>query len=93
MKSMHIPIATVAGLSAGMIPSVNSLMAGDYAGALDGLAWRYAGWNTSTSSFDVNGLKEGALPLIAGIMVSKLVGGTLGVNRKLGQMGVPFIRI
>ena len=93
VKSMHIPLAVVGGLAAGMQAPIANLMAGDYNAALDSLAWRYAGWNSQEGRFDTNGLMQGAVPLVAGILVSKLVGGTLGVNRKLGQMGVPFIRI
>lgn len=92
-RQMTLPVATLAGLGIGIAPSIASLMAGDYVGAFDGLAWRYAGYNNSTKKFDVNGLMQGLLPLVGGALVSKFIGGTLGVNRKLASAGVPILRL
>lgn len=92
-RGFTLPIATLAGLGIGVAPSAQSLLAGDYVGAFDGLAYRYAGWNNSTKKFDPNGLMQGLVPLVGGVMISKLIGGTLGVNRKLASAGVPILRI
>ena len=91
---MTIPIAPIAGLAVGLMPSVQSLINGDMMGAADGLAWRYAGYNLSNRTFDVNGLKEGLLPLVVGGLVHKFVGGApLNLNRQLANAGVPYLRI
>jgi len=92
-RGFTIPIATLAGLGIGIAPSAQSLLSGDYVNAFDGLAYRYAGWNNSTKRFDPQGLMQGLVPLVGGVMISKLIGGTLGVNRKLASAGVPILRI
>jgi nitrate reductase NapE component len=35
----------------------------------------------------------GLWPIIAGILVHKIVGGYFGINRALGNMGLPWVRI
>ena len=93
-KGMTIPLAPIAGLAVGIVPSIQSAIAGDYMGAADGLAWRYTGYNLSTGTFDMNGLKQGMLPLIVGGLVHKFVGGApLNLNRTLANAGVPYVRI
>jgi len=92
-RSFTLPIATLAGLGIGIAPSINQLLAGDYVGAFDGLAWRYAGYNNTTKKLDVNGLMQGLVPLVVGSMASKFIGGTLGVNRRLASAGVPILRL
>lgn len=51
------------------------------------------GWNYETASWDFGAMKWGTIPIIVGLLVHKLVGNKLGVNRALGQAGVPWIRL
>ena len=64
------------------------------------------GWNQgvrylveSTTGYDPQAnywswsLMRPMLPILAGLITHKLIGGKLGVNRMLGQARVPFIRI
>jgi len=93
-RKTTIPVALVVGASAGAIEPITKLVQG--ASPYDVASWilaHYTGYKTWDSSFDINELAKGMLPLVAGAFVHKLVGGTLGVNRALGQAGVPFLRI
>jgi len=48
------------------------------------------GWRNETfRGFMVNG----TIPLVAGVLIHKFIGGSLGVNRALGRAHVPFLRI
>lgn len=87
-----------AGIAAGVVPAVMDVVNNNTAGgkscvqnALEGLVWRYLGWNMSTMQFDIEGLKYGLAPAAIGIGGSMLAS-KLGVNRWLGQHGVPFLR-
>ncbi len=91
---MTIPIAPVAGLAAGMYSVVMNASQGNYEQAMADAIWHYTGINIkSANMWQPEGLKYGLLPLAAGMLVHKFVGGALGANRALAQAGVPFIRI
>lgn len=95
-RKFTVPISVVAGLGAGLLKPAQAIMAGDYPGALNWLAYSYAGIGgalTDNPHFAPEGLKFGVLPLVVGALVHKFVGGSLGVNRTLAAAGVPFIRI
>lgn len=93
-KSMTLPIAPLAGLAIGVAPSIQSLINGDVVGAVDGLAWKYCGWNTTEQRFDPVGLQYGLVPLVLGGLIHKFVGGKpIGINAMLARAGVPFIRL
>lgn len=51
------------------------------------------GWDPVHGKFSFSNLSKGLGPVVLGILVHKIVGGTLGVNRLLGKMGIPIIRI
>lgn len=38
-------------------------------------------------------LGTGLWPIVGGLLVHKIVGGYLGVNRAMGRAGIPFIRL
>jgi hypothetical protein len=93
---MTLPIAPIIGLLAGIIPAVGPAMAGNYMEATNQLGYRFLGVSSITSSprFDINGLKTGLAPLVAGLLVHKFVGGRpLGLNAVLGKARVPYVRI
>ena len=95
-RSFTLPMATLGGLAAGMYWPIQNLMAGDYAGALDSIAWRYAGIagvKSGNPHFDAGGLMGGAVPLVAGVLISKFIGGKLGVNRAIARTGIPILRL
>lgn len=88
---MTIPLAVVAGFLPGAWRlwekrgSLNAL--GNEAGRI------YLGYDSWTGQFGWSQMKFGTLPIIAGAVMHRLVGGTLGVNKMLSRAGVPFIRI
>lgn len=88
-----IPLAPLAGLAVGVMPSIKYLLNGDYENAGTALVWRYTPYNPWQKKLDIGGLKHGLVPLIAGAMVHKFVGGSLGINKALARSGIPFIRI
>lgn len=92
-KGFTLPLAPIAGLSAGMIEPLNALMGGNWEHALAVLSYNYTGYNPEDRSFNIMRLQRGLLPLIIGGLVHKYVGGTLGINRALAASGVPIVRI
>lgn len=84
-----LPVAVVAGFVPLAVGTWNrrssaTAMSQYLSGALTGYV-PGQGWNPAL-------LKDGALPIILGIMAHK-VAGRLGLNRAIARAGVPFIRI
>ena len=92
-RKFTLPMAPIIGLVVGIAPAIQPLMDGDYEGAVDILKFNYLGI-THDNKFNVEGLMKGLLPLIAGGLVHKFVGGApLNINRMLASAGVPIVRI
>jgi hypothetical protein len=97
-KSKKIPILTIAGIGAGFfMPAatsgggksvVDNIMAGQFNWASEALIENFTGYNTYTHQFNIMNA-HGAITTIAGVLASKIIGGSLGVNRRLS--GVPVI--
>lgn len=83
-KSKTIPLATIGGLIASFREEVACVVAGDFAGAVNSLGNKFSDPSTAFMTF---------VPLIVGALVSKVVGGMLGVNARLGRAGVPWLRV
>jgi len=93
-RKLNIPLALVAGVAAGVADPIQRVLNGNISGALRHLAMHYTGIDPETGSFKLDNLKIGLLPLVAGVLVHKFVGGSpLNVNKALANAGVPFIRI
>ena len=93
-RQMTIPIAPICGLAVPLLGEMNNIQAGKYDLVASNLAWKFSGYNITTNSWDLQGLKYGLLPLIGGMLVHKFVGGKpIGANAMLARAGVPFIRI
>jgi len=91
-RQMKIPLATAAGLAAGMAEPLSLLIKGDVENAANALSLNYTGYDFKANAFNFDRLKQGLLPLVIGGLVSKLVGGRpLNLNQKLRD--VPFIKI
>lgn len=92
MVNRKIPLAILIGLGVGLEEPVRKLVSGNSKGAIDDLSFRYIGFNRNTRKMDLQGLKQGLVPLIIGAMVSKFVGGRpLNLNQRLRD--IPFIKI
>ena len=101
-RKFKVPIALVAGIAAGIVTRrpawgaspVELIMQGRLSQAFDSIVQSYLGYNAPRGYFDPSLMKHGLLPLIAGVLVHKFVGGApLNVNRSLANAGVPIIRI
>jgi len=96
-SSLTIPIAPTLGLVKGLMfpfgkSNIERAQSGDWNGIMDATLAAYTGFNLK-GQFNANYLLEGTVPLIVGLLVHKVVGGTLGVNRALGRAKVPILRI
>lgn len=91
-KGFTLPLLPLIGLGAGISYPAQIAMRGDWKNASSTLLYNYTGF-AANGSFNTAGLKVGLLPLLAGILGHKIVGGKLGVNRVLASAGVPFIRV
>ena len=91
---MTIPLAVVGGLAAGLAEPAQKLLQGDLEYALSILSRNYTGFRPGTGTWEPAYLRNGMLPLVAGLLVHKFVGGSpLNLNKTLAASGVPFIRI
>ena len=85
-----IPIATFAGLAAGLASPAQALLSGNIQVAFNQLSDGYTGFRPADGSFDISRLKTGVAPLLVGALVST-VASKAGVNRRLKD--IPFIKI
>lgn len=89
-----LPIAPILGLVAGLAKPAEFAMQGNYFAAANHACAAYTGYDINTRSWHAESLMGGLVPLIAGLLVHKFVGGKpLGLNAVLARSGVPFIRI
>lgn len=95
IKKLNLPIALIAGTGAGLIDPIKALIdEKDPGKAARIISYHYLGYNVTEGQFDMNGIKKGLLPLIAGALIHKFVGGSpLNVNKSLAGAGVPILRI
>jgi hypothetical protein len=91
--SVKLPIGVLAGLGVGMAEPIGKALQGRWKEVGDDLSYRYIGYNANSKQFDINGLKQGLLPLIIGALVSRYVGGRSGLNLNQYLRGVPLIKI
>lgn len=97
---MTIPLAIVAGFIPGVSNVVTHFKNDGIEGAGAEASRIFLGY-ASTNKYGYNDkigfhpylLKYGTLPVVAGFMAHWLIGGKLGVNRMLGRMGIPLVRL
>jgi hypothetical protein len=91
-SKMTIPIAPLAGLAAGMIQPVDVMSKGDWIGGIKIMCRAYTGFDPFLNKFDLNNLKQGLVPLLAGIATHRLAS-MAGINRILAKAKVPLLRV
>ena len=92
-RGFTIPIAPIVGLAAGLAGPLKDVIDGNIEFAVNKLKYSYLGLDTS-NNFSLDGLMSGLVPLVAGGLVHKFVGGApLNLNRMLAAANVPIIRI
>jgi len=89
---MTVSLAVIAGL----LPLANQAIIGFREGGIkrvgDRVCSSLTGYDPSVQRWEAAYLKNGTLPIVLGVLVHKLAG-KLGVNRAMGNAGIPFIRI
>jgi len=83
-------------VAAGFLPLVNQVIIGFREGGIkrvgDRVCASLTGYDPAVERWESAYLKNGTLPIVLGVLVHKLAG-KMGVNRALGNAGIPFIRI
>lgn len=98
-RSLTIPLAPAIGLAAGFAgpmghSPIDWAMKRDWRSSLVRLTKNYTGFDPNTGNWNASDLAYGFLPLLAGVLVHKFVGGyPLNVNKMLAQHKIPLIRI
>lgn len=93
-KKFTIPLAPIAGLASGLAEPIGHIMQGQVPEAMNDLVRNYTGIEPATGKFHMSYIQKGLVPLIAGLMIHKFVGGPpLNANKVLASANVPFIRI
>jgi hypothetical protein len=85
-------LAVILGFTPLMAKGISDVRSGGFQG-LKNTVPALIPYNPSTGRMDFSQLHWGLWPALAGILVHKIVGGYLGMNRVLGRMGLPFVRI
>lgn len=93
-QGFTIPLAALAGLAVGLAAPVEQVVKyGRFQEAGKHLVYNYTGYSMWSGKFRTEGLMRGLAPLALGMVVHKVIGGRLGVNRMLAQARMPFVRI
>ncbi len=88
-----LPLAVVGGFAPLAVHAVDDYRVGGLPHVGRGLSARLTGYRVDTGQFEWQWLKQGLIPIAAGLLVHKFIGGKLGINRALAGAGIPFIRI
>lgn len=95
---MTIPALVALPLAFTVVESTKRLTTGygkseaGVGGMLNYLTAAYTGYIPRDQSFDLKMLKQGAIPLLVGVLGHK-VANRVGINRMLSGAGIPFLRL
>lgn len=93
-QGFTLPIAVLAGFVPGLIKTWEHWQMCGMSCAAREAGRIYTGIDFWEGKFNFQWMMHGTLPIIAGILIHRFVGGGfLGVNRALARAGVPFIRL
>jgi len=90
---MTLPVAVVAGTMPLVASAIRGWRGETFRGMGKEVLFALTGFDTDQPGWHPEFMKNGTYPLVAGLLVHKFIGGTLGVNRALGRAHVPFLRI
>jgi hypothetical protein len=91
-KKPTVSMAILGGFS---VPVIQAVKVYQYAGpvnAFSNFTQNMTGFVPTTGKFNAGYMKQGLLPVCAGVLVHK-VAGMLGINRMIAQAGIPLFRI
>lgn len=90
---VKVPMAIVLGFAPFVANGINSVR---QTGWNEGIRMSMSSiipWDFAQNRFTMDFLGRGLYPILAGFLVHKVIGSMLGINKSLGRLGVPFIRI
>lgn len=88
---VKIPVAVLAGF-APLALNVYNVSGGGIGRMLWMATQAMTGYDTDTKKWWAPNLMKGLVPILMGITVHKIAG-RLGINRALGQAGIPMLRV
>lgn len=93
-QKMTIPVAVVAGFGVPAGRLVNDWFKYRDVNIVTREAGQFfTGYDWTTGQFNMASLRFGLVPVIAGTLVHKFIGGKLGVNRALAKAKIPLLRL
>jgi len=91
-RKTTIPISMVAGLTPLVASGVRGWKAETFRGAGKEMLYALSGYDIDIQKFNAGFMWNGTWPILLGAVIHKGAG-MLGLNRMLGRMGVPLLRI
>lgn len=88
-----LPVAVLAGFGPMASDVIHGYQTGGIASATNDLLANLSGYNARAKTWDFALLAKGMGPVVAGLLVHKIIGGKLGVNGALARAGVPWLRL
>lgn len=88
-----IPLAVAAGFGPLVGMGLQGYREAGYSGASNKLVYGLSGYDMANRNWSTQGLAQGLLPIMIGLVVHKVVGNRLGVNRMLSRARIPFVRL
>jgi len=88
-----VSVAVIAGFTPSLLAAYEGFKGAGVTGVGYSLCHSFTGYNPHAKEWNLSGLRNGLLPVVAGLLVHKFVGGQLGINRALGKAGIPLLRI
>ena len=91
---MTLPIAPIAGLAATLLNGniITAVQNNDWVYLKNRMVYNLTGVD-DTGKWDAGAMLMNWSPMIAGVLVHKFIGGSLGVNRMLAKSKVPYVRV
>lgn len=88
-----IPLAVLAGFLPMASDAWSGFLTGGPQGFSNSLVAKTTGYDISNGEFRWEHVRTGIFPIVMGILVHKLVGNRLGINRALGSARIPLLRL
>jgi hypothetical protein len=90
---MRLPLTAILGFAPLIGNGVAQVKANGWNTGLKNTVSYVIPYNPNTGRFTASNLGGGLLPILIGFATHYLIGSKLGVNRMLGRMGIPFVRL
>lgn len=91
-NGIKLPVAVILGFMPLVAKATNDVQTGGFQGLRNTVS-ALVPYDVNTRRVTFEYLHMGLWPIVAGFLVHKIVGGYFGLNRALGNMGLPWVRI